>query len=34
MMIYDYAFQKIVMFGGGQGSKIGDIYLGDTWVWQ
>jgi hypothetical protein len=33
MMVFDYSYNKVVMFGGGQGSRIGDIYLGDTWAW-
>jgi hypothetical protein len=34
MMVYDYADNTMVLFGGGQGSKIGDVYLGDTWTWK
>ena len=28
---YDSARGMIVMFGGGEGKDIGDIYLQDTW---
>ena len=33
MMDYDALHQQVVMFGGTYGSRLGDIYLSDTWVW-
>jgi hypothetical protein len=34
MIDYDSLNAKVVMFGGGQGTQYGDIYLKDTWLWH
>jgi Galactose oxidase, central domain len=34
MMDYNEQYGMVFLFGGGQGSAIGDIYLADSWVWH